>query len=105
MLVHGQEGPSLLLVAVTCRCVVVPPAFGLLPLYSSNKVLLQAGVADLIPVGGSGLRCAADFLAGASSGQLCDWDYGISCPDPQVLLLVGPLAPGSVRVELCCVSF
>ena len=36
---------------------------GLWPItFLQLKVLLQAGVADFIPVGGSGLRCAADFF-------------------------------------------
>jgi len=55
-----------------CRC--TPGLWPITPL--QLKVLLQAGVADLFPVGGSGLRCAADFLAGGSMGWGC---LGFAC--------------------------
>ena len=48
----------------------------------NSKVLLQAGVADFIPVGGSGLRCAADFLAGGLVGWGC---LGFACCCSQVM--------------------
>ena len=60
MLVHGQEGPFFTSGGSdlqVCRC--TPGLWPITPL--QLKVLLQAGVADLIPVGGSGLRCVADF--------------------------------------------
>ena len=61
-----------------CRC--TPGLWPITPL--QLKVLLQAGVADLFPVGGSGLRCVADFLAGGLVGWGC---LGFACCCSQVM--------------------
>ena len=74
MLVHGQDWPSSPQVGVTCRCVAEPRPSAFSPY--QLKVLLQAGVAVFIPVGGSGLRCAAFFLADGLMGWGC---LGFAC--------------------------